>query len=312
VNVTVLTQEMMASEDRTRRTIVISLIIHVLLFAWLSVYRHIAPGPPRLVEITFLEPEIAAPPPAPVIKARQRVDRPKPEPMPRSREQKFVREMPRAEVEPRPQVPQAINDALSQQLQSKTPVSALGRPDLASAKAPTSSFRSSPAKVTDARRPSSDLVRSGESATKNPSSLVRDSAPRRSAPNLATTTPTRPSSLDPSTISSAEQTRQRSLGGATLSGQIVDRPVLEYPLPAYPDWARRDAIEASVTLYFVVLPDGRVKQNVLVQKTSGYSEFDRNAVDALRRWLFEKADKGNTSEQWGTITFHFKLRDAKS
>ena len=46
-----------------------------------------------------------------------------------------------------------------------------------------------------------------------------------------------------------------------LAGPISDRPVLSYVRPIYPEWAKRDAVEGSVTLYFVVGPDGSLGTN---------------------------------------------------
>ena len=81
--------------------------------------------------------------------------------------------------------------------------------------------------------------------------------------------------------------------------------------PEYPEWAKADAVEGSVRLYFVVLPDGRVKENVLVQKTTGFEDFDDNAVAALRSWRFAPLGAGRTGDQWGTITFRFRIVDAR-
>ncbi|HKW51630.1 MAG TPA: energy transducer TonB, partial [Candidatus Eisenbacteria bacterium] len=83
-----------------------------------------------------------------------------------------------------------------------------------------------------------------------------------------------------------------------------------HSLPVYPEWAKREAVEGSVTIYFVVRPNGSVKENVMIQKTAGFGDFDENARVALRGWRFEPLRGGRTGEQWGTITFHFRLRDA--
>ena len=74
--------------------------------------------------------------------------------------------------------------------------------------------------------------------------------------------------------------------------------------------AQREGAEGSVTLYFIVRPDGSIKENVLVQKTAGFEDFDENARAALRAWRFAALPRGQTGEQWGTITFHFRLRGA--
>ena len=103
---------------------------------------------------------------------------------------------------------------------------------------------------------------------------------------------------------------RQSLSGVSLAGPIADRPVLEAVRPDYPEWAKEEAVEGSVTLYFVVLPDGTVKPNVLVQKTAGFGDFDDNAVAALGAWRFAPLPAGRTGDQWGTITFHFRLSEA--
>ena len=53
------------------------------------------------------------------------------------------------------------------------------------------------------------------------------------------------------------------LAGATLMGPIADRPVLDHVTPVYPEWAKRDGVEGSVTVYFVVSPDGAVRENLV-------------------------------------------------
>ena len=108
----------------------------------------------------------------------------------------------------------------------------------------------------------------------------------------------------------AETSARRVLAGAQLVGPVADRPVLHYEVPVYPEWAKQEAVEGSVTVYFIVIPDGRVKENVMVQKTSGFEDFDENAVKALITWRFEPLKTGMTGEQWGTITFNYRLSDA--
>jgi TonB family protein len=113
----------------------------------------------------------------------------------------------------------------------------------------------------------------------------------------------------PAPASESDSHARRSVAGAQIAGPIADRPVLQVVTPLYPDWAKRDGVEATVTLYFIVRSDGSVKENVLVQKTAGFAEFDDNARAALAAWRFEPLHGGRTGDQWGTITFHYKLRD---
>ena len=106
-----------------------------------------------------------------------------------------------------------------------------------------------------------------------------------------------------------ESVARRTLEGAELAGEIANRPVIEHAMPIYPEWAKNQAVEATVTLYFVVLPDGRVKENIQIKKTAGFLDFDSSAVAALSKWRFQALTGGAAHEQWGTITFRYRLRD---
>ena len=92
-------------------------------------------------------------------------------------------------------------------------------------------------------------------------------------------------------------------------GQVADRPLEAYTVPTYPEWAKREGVEASVTLYFEVQPDGQVKPNIVVQKTAGYAEFDSNAINALSAWRFAPLSGESMGTQWGSITFNYRLKD---
>jgi TonB family protein len=101
----------------------------------------------------------------------------------------------------------------------------------------------------------------------------------------------------------------RELAGATLIGPVADRKLLKYSTPIYPDWAKREGVEASVRLYFLVGEAGTVKENIVVEKTSGYPDFDANAIASLAAWVFEPLPKNMVGDQWGQITFHYRLAD---
>jgi len=107
----------------------------------------------------------------------------------------------------------------------------------------------------------------------------------------------------------SESTARRELAGATLLGPVANRRLLKYSTPVYPDWAKREGVEGSVRLYFLVSEDGHVKDNIVVEKTSGYPDFDANANTALGSWIFEALPKNQVGDQWGEITFHFRLSD---
>lgn len=311
MNVLTLDQELAACDRNRRKALVGSLIAHALLMFWIALYQHIAPEAPALVEITWLDPQpaaaVAAPaPPQPTVEVSE------PEPSPPPAEYKFQRELTRAEIEPEPQKVLARDDRLSERLAALRDSRTTEATTLPTTN-PVSAWSRTPAAA------------STPNPTSAPSSLVREDAKPRSAvpsqlrreptsharPSLAVTNSVRESRLTPEPAEVDDNTARRTLDGASLLGPVADRPLASYRMPAYPEWAKRDAIEASVTLYFVVLPDGRLKDGIVVKKTSGYAEFDRNAEEALREWRFEALPRGIDREQWGTITFNFRLRDTR-
>ncbi len=139
--------------------------------------------------------------------------------------------------------------------------------------------------------------------TRGPTSSHKTAAVVAEMPNQASTAT--------ATVATPEagSTAVRNLGGATLTGLVADRRVLEHTMPTYPSWATTQAVEGLVTLYFLVMPNGQVKENVQVQKTAGYQDFDRNAVVAIRQWRFEPLTGNDVREQWGTITFRYRLNN---
>jgi len=93
-----------------------------------------------------------------------------------------------------------------------------------------------------------------------------------------------------------------------IFGPLKDRPILKKYLPRYPRWAEEQGIECSVSLHFFVLPDGRVKDNLFVEQSSGYSEMDKLATKALRAFKFAPLGSGvRQEEQEGIIVFYFRL-----
>ncbi len=111
----------------------------------------------------------------------------------------------------------------------------------------------------------------------------------------------------PEPAKSTDSETSRTLAGAQLSGPVADRPLISYSTPVYPEWAKREGVEGTTKIYFIVLPDGRVKENIVIEKTSGFEDFDRNAAQALLAWRFQPLAGSQTGEQWGRIAFHYRL-----
>jgi len=224
-------------------------------------------------------------------------------------EQRFRREAERAPVEPRPQDDAAYDDRIDARLaamQASTPHVSAG----VAVAAPTSLWGGAPATISgpSGGGPAVTLTR-GAGLGGSPLPLARGGGGVGTAPAPAVA-PAPRVDAEAATPAGGDAQARRTLAGATLMGPIADRAVLTHVTPVYPEWAKRDAVEGSVTLYFVVAPDGSVRENVVVQKTAGFGDFDENARAALRAWRFAPLTDGRVGEQWGTITFRFRLRDA--
>ena len=304
---TVLTMNraLLDSRIRFRRTMAVSTGVHALLLAWLLLHRVIVPHVEGIVEVAWLEPTTvasAAPPvaSAPPVPAPEPVAQVAPQPRP---EKKFVRRPEPAVVEPNPQVDSASRDLVQQRLENLRTTTA----GAALQVVPSSSSLLAAAPATPAAVPKGTglELRRETTPAAQPTSLRRGSAaPLRATATLAEvrSEPTAKAAATPN----LEATARRNLAGADLAGEVADRPVLVHVMPVYPDWAKEQAVEGTVTLRFFVLPDGRVKENVQVERTAGFADFDANAAQALARWRFAPLP-GATADQWGTITFHYRL-----
>ena len=283
----------------------------MVLFAWLIMRDKVTQLDEGIVEISWLEPApiVAPPAPAPVLAKPEPVVAEKPV-APSPVEEKFERQAKPAVVEPTPQEQTANRDRVKERLaaltNTKLPTSAL----TAAPQTSRSLMKSAPVQAADPgmSAPAVDLNRATSTRPK-PATLNRaEVKSNRTAPALAPVQ--QQSSTGPAAaMPDMESMARRTLEGAELAGEIANRPVVEHAMPVYPEWAKNQAVEATVTLYFVVLPDGRVKENIQVQKTAGFADFDHSAIAALAKWRFEALGGGATHEQWGTITFRYRLRN---
>ncbi|MEN8006960.1 MAG: TonB family protein [Candidatus Krumholzibacteriota bacterium] len=305
-----LNHEITASKERIQRTLTISLLVHLVLFALLILRNEILPEPEGIVEIAWLDPDPAPAPPAPVpVQAKPVPVAAKTPVAPSPTEEKFERRLERAVVEPTPQEQTANRDRIKERVAA---LSATTLPNSALTAGPRSSnslLQAAPSAVPDPgpNTPAVDLKRQ-TSSRPQPAPLKRGPVTtKRSAPALATVPREKPTAS--AAAPNMDAVARRTLEGAELAGEIANRPVVRHTMPAYPEWAKSQAVEATVTLYFVVLPDGRVKENIQIQKTAGFSDFDNSAIEALAQWRFQALSGGASQEQWGTITFRFRLRN---
>lgn len=304
-----MTAELSTIAVRTRRMLYVSAGVHALLLLWLLVHHTVVAPEEGLTEISWVEvppPVPAAPPVAPkktktapaqevaVVPSRPEPVRPKP------------RELKRATLTRASKVTTTSDDAISNRLTSlqrdsketetsisqMVPPPRVGTPSLAGV-------------APDAPQAAPSNMQREDTPRAAPTTLSR--APERAVQTAAVVPTAVPEVDSPSAATLENSSAHRELAGAQLAGPVADRKLLSHTSPVYPDWAKSEAVEASVTLYFLVLPDGRVKENVLVDKTSGFGDFDDNAVAALLTWRFEAIS--STREQWGKITFNFRLTD---
>jgi protein TonB len=306
-----LRHEVAGIQSRTRRAIVVSLVAHLILLLGLSLYRQLSPQTPVLTEVTWFEPAAAKPAPPPPAPKPSPSQETFVQPFPVDNQRHFEREMPRGDVAPQPQEPEVRDDRLEQRLAALQTTSAARR-TLAGIPEPASISTGMAAADVDplhdaATQP--EELRRAEHVAGPPVALTR--AEPTAQPEVLAVAPAPETPIAPAASEEAEGATVRHLAGASLIGPVADRRLVSYTTPAYPDWAKREGVEGSVSIRFIVLPDGRVKPNILVEKTSGFEDFDRNAKDALLGWRFEPLEKGAHGDQWGVITFNYRLNDAR-
>jgi TonB family protein len=92
----------------------------------------------------------------------------------------------------------------------------------------------------------------------------------------------------------------------TITGPLSSRKVTYKPKTPYPMWAQQRGLTATISVQIAVNPDGSVKENVFVIRTSGFGSWDRLVIDSVRQWKFATIS-GSSIVQTGIITFNFVL-----
>jgi TonB family protein len=101
----------------------------------------------------------------------------------------------------------------------------------------------------------------------------------------------------------------KATGPFSMEGPLKYRKILKLELPPYPRWAEEKAIETSVSIRLWVDPRGKVKDNMYLEKTSGYAELDSLAMQYLSRFVFVRIpDDQPQEDEWGVATFRFELK----
>lgn len=78
-------------------------------------------------------------------------------------------------------------------------------------------------------------------------------------------------------------------------------------LPAYPEAARRKGIEGTTLLRLHIREDGAVDE-LIVARSAGHVLLDQAAVEAVQRWRFEPARRGDRPVAvWVSLPIRFRL-----
>ena len=299
-----LSLEMAAIASRTRKIMMASVAIHVLLFLWLGMRHTILPSTPTLTEITWLDP---APIPPPAVAAPKPVAKRILVTPPQNPEH-FVRKTDESDFAPKPQAREASEDIIRRKLAALERKANTAQASIADIAAPKAYDRPALAGVSsDGPATKGVSLDRQSSPSSRPITLGRAAPQRSAAPATIASAPER--AVAPAKLDKRDSSARRIVDGMSLVGPVADRPLISYRKPEYPEWAKTDGVEASLSLYFIVLPNGKVKENILIEKTSGFEDFDQNAINALLTWRFEALRSGETGEQWGSITFNFRLTE---
>ena len=112
------------------------------------------------------------------------------------------------------------------------------------------------------------------------------------------------SDLSPAAGQSSNATETAQL---VMTKPLFDAAYLKNPAPEYPAHAKRRGMEGIVMLDVLVKHDG-VPQAVIIAESSGFSLLDHSAKEAVSRWKFIPAKRGNeTVEARVMVPIEFRL-----
>lgn len=87
-----------------------------------------------------------------------------------------------------------------------------------------------------------------------------------------------------------------------------DADYLDNPNPVYPKLSKRLNEAGKVILSVYVEADGSPSR-VELQTSSRFERLDQAAIDAVKRWRFVAARRGNVSiAAWVIVPIHFSLK----
>ena len=93
-----------------------------------------------------------------------------------------------------------------------------------------------------------------------------------------------------------------------ITGALANREIVKKVIPPFPRWAKKQGVGATISLRFTVMENGTVKENVIIERTSGSLQWDQMVIASLKNWEFVALPgKGLRQDQTGVITFQFVI-----
>jgi protein TonB len=268
-------------------------LIAVVLLAEQALWAHALRPLPMLPVELVMAPNLPQPEPPPRV-----IERPKPVP-PRPLE------LPKPIEAPLPAMTNAVSDPAPPPEPLRAPEPPAPTPPAPAAPAPPA-----PSPPVTAMSPATSTDREpGPPVRPSPAVAATRPAPPTGAGDgipLGRPSPS-PGSGQPATGSVAATTGRDA--GSTGAVTKYARPQGGYQVqPGYPATARRLGIQGTTMLRVHVLVDGRVG-DVLVQETAGHPDLDQAAAEAVRRWRFDPARRGNDPvAMWVLLPVEFRLK----
>lgn len=101
--------------------------------------------------------------------------------------------------------------------------------------------------------------------------------------------------------------RYQYLGsGFTLVGDLSNSDIVQVEMPVYPKWAKKNRLgRVYMRMRIAVNPYGRVVPWMVIEKSTGYPQWDNEIIESLMDWRFKPAKTHKNRS--GTITFNVQL-----
>ena len=108
-------------------------------------------------------------------------------------------------------------------------------------------------------------------------------------------------------VPQSESVGKAGEGRADSRASGVRAAYLRYPVPRYPEAARRAGEQGTVTLRVLVTREG-LPARVAVETSSGSAHLDHAALEAVKAWRFTPAVQGGARiESWMLVPVVFRL-----